>query len=244
MKAAFSERDVFSAYLRLCPDVPPGEITYTERPDVLVRQDRRTLGYEITQLYHRDSSGRPASVQHGQGDAIVDKAERICTERGHEPLIVDVAFAIGRDLSKQRWPELAAILADIVSSHLPPVGGHWEWENDYWGGVPDDIQSILVINAGPDGPSHWSHGGVGWAQTEIAHELQAAIDTKAALLPAYLQQCDECSLIVAVGGLPGVSAIMPSAEHLSRTFDSPFKETFFIRILDERCVRLTTRPPR
>jgi hypothetical protein len=70
--------------------------------------------------------------------------------------------------------------------------------------------------------------------------LQAAIDTKAVKLATYLENCDECSLIVAAGGLPGVSAMMPSQEHLSRTFASPFAETFFLRVLDGLCTRLTT----
>ena len=51
MQAELSNEDVFRAFKKCCPDVPTGEIVYSDKPDVLIRGKDITYGFEITQIY-------------------------------------------------------------------------------------------------------------------------------------------------------------------------------------------------
>lgn len=237
-----SERDIFEVFLRLCPGAPLGIVEYGDKPDVLVRTADGGYGFEITQIFHSDLRGRSAMVCHSQCDAIVALAKRACSEERLRHLFVSVSFAFNRHIPKSTWDLVAGQLANIVASHAPAPGARAQWLNDYSGQWSEAMESVEIANFPALYESMWTHEGAGWAHTDIACELQAAIDAKARLLPTYLQRCDRCALIVAAGGIPGVSAMMPDLECLSRIYTSPFDATYFVGVRDARCARLETSP--
>ena len=240
MKAKFSEADIWGVFADRCEHVPPGSVDFVDKPDVVVTHDGHRHGFEITEIFHTDFKGRPAVVQHAQADEIVALARRQCTDEHLSHLYVSIAFAFNMHMPKSEWGAIAQQLAEIVQSHAPAPISRARWTNDYSGRWSFALEHVEIANFPELHQSMWRHEGAGVAQTDLARELQAKIDAKAKLLPTYLERCDECSLIVAAGGVPGVSGMFPSDECLNRIYLSPFSGTYFVRVREPICVRLST----
>jgi hypothetical protein len=181
-------------------------------------------------------------VYHSQCDAIVALAKRACPEERLQHLFVSVSFAFNRHIPKSTWDLVAGQLAKIVASHAPLPNARAHWTNDYRGRWSEALESVEIASFPALKESIWTHEGAGFAHTDIARELQAAIDAKARLLPTYLQRCDRCALIVAAGGIPGVSAMVPDLECLGRVYSSPFASTYFVCVREALCTRLKSSP--
>lgn len=240
MKGKYSEADIWGVFADRCGDVPPGSVEFGDKPDVLVHLGGYRHGFEITEIFHTDFKGRPAIVQHAQADEIVALARGHCSADRLSHLYVSIAFAFNTHMPKSEWGTVAQQLAEIVQFNAPAPGPSARWTNDYSGRWSFALEHVEIANFPELHQSMWRHEGAGWAQTDVSRELQVSIDAKAKLLPTYLERCDECSLIVAAGGVPGVSGMFPSDESLNRIYLSPFSGTYFVRFRDPICVRLGT----
>lgn len=234
---------MFDMFIEHCQEVPEGTAVLGDKPDVTIQGNGRTFGYEITEIFQLDHRGQPGVVQHKQHDAIMNIARRTCAARGVGPLYVSVSFAFNCHLPKSTWPLIGNQLADIVIARTPSIKSRSSWINDYSGQWHNALERVEIGRFLHLNHDCWIHEGAGFAQRDAAREIQDAIDSKVPLLSTYLQRCDVCSLVIAAGGIPGVSAIIPDQICIDRVYLSPFASTYFVRIRDPLCVRLNTKPP-
>jgi hypothetical protein len=190
------ERHYFEQFRGAYP-LPPGEISYSDRPDVLIRGDR-TVGIEITNFYLRDGSD-PKSEQQ-QRDLrrrSLEKAHQLYRAESSRGLELIVTFNPEVPLtptSRKMLPvQLAAFAAQ--NEHLP--------SGPYYGnGLPPEILCVWLSNKDWPNPTWTRRCQVYTVEDMAVPRLQEIVAAKEAKAKKY-EKCDAYWLLVVVDWIDG-----------------------------------------
>ncbi|MBB4196296.1 hypothetical protein CCR94_05580 [Rhodoblastus sphagnicola] len=95
--------------------LPPGEIKYSDKPDVFLKGDR-TIGIEITNFYVRPNEAEGSEqTQRPLRDAIISKAHKLYRKAGGKEIILSIAFDPEIRITKDRCKVLPQILANFAT---------------------------------------------------------------------------------------------------------------------------------
>ena len=194
MKASRTNREIERHYFEQFRGVyplPTGEVSYFDRPDVLIRGDRK-VGIEVTNFYLRDGSD-PTSEQR-QRDlrrCLLEKAHQLYRAESSRGIELTVTFNPGVPLTrascKMLSPQLAAFAAQ--NEHRP--------SGPYRDGLPPEISCVWLSNKDWPNPT-WERRGQVYTVEEMAVprllDIVAAKEAKA----AEYEPCDAYWLLVVV----------------------------------------------
>ena len=223
------ERFVLEQFLRAA-DLQ-GEIVddRSEAPDFIVKFGHELVGIEMTELFVRGGSdARNLQAQESLAHRIVSNAKRLYESSGAQHAHVSVHFAPRADLRSLNRDETAAALSAFVKARALVVGQLVQWQPDDVGNVlPEVITYVQMLGVPERRMAHWTVPNAGWVVPLTATVLQASIDEKAALLPAYARRVPtNWLLLVADGGKPSQLFDGPSAA-VASAISSPFARTFY-----------------
>ncbi len=108
-KQQMIERNAFEKFRRAYP-LPPGVITYGDKPDVILNGVRK-IGIEITNFYVEGSSSASEQVQRKRRIAAVSKAQRLYEEATGYTL--QLTFSFDKDHPIQDSTKLVAKLVEL-----------------------------------------------------------------------------------------------------------------------------------
>lgn len=218
---------------------PFPEPEQTEIPDFLIRFQDHILGIECIEIYSNETiNGIPIKQQEERKEKIIEKAKRFIVENNLPPIHVIVMFS--GSIEKCREEILSLELIKTVVNNYPVAGEikHIEgWEDD--GQVlSSEIKRVSLANI-PGQKTHiWHFMEVWCAETDFSEYLQAWIDRKSKKYTKYLENCDECWLVVSALGFSRSTAFWPSREMIEHIYNSPFKRLFFMEAASRYMVEL------
>jgi hypothetical protein len=224
------ERWHLSRFEESYPDFPSGEVHPGERPDFRIVSGERTIGVELTQVFHANEEGkRPLQEIERLRAAVTERAEALFAEAGGPPLDVLVFFSPHAKLGKPNQSQIAERLAALVSRNIPPPGTSYEeefdWVNRDW--FPEELSYVRVARFDHRDWSLWQPASAGYVPDVTPELIQAAIERKAPDVEAHRASCDEAWLLIIADGF-GISSTMTVTEACARhRYRSPFDKTFY-----------------
>lgn len=219
-----------------------------QKPDFLFVYQDKILGIEHTELFIPRGRGQTVSPQQREGSLlwIVNDARIICEKRGISPLEVKVWFTTtfeDAQVTRNKAEQLSKKLSEFVEKEFhKDITSRKEFDEPFpW------ISQISIEPGILDGDTwlschKWIKCCAGERQTEFITELQTCIDEKNEKYKEYIDNCDECwLLIVADRRNPAQNFdINFSYETADHTYQSKFAKTFYLELTHKRLVELRT----
>jgi hypothetical protein len=147
------ERYYFEKF-RLQASLPHGEISYGDRPDVIIKGDR-TIGIELTHFY-LEAGQNPASeqVQRDLRSDVLSMAERIYKAEYGGTAGVTLGFntAVPIETSRKERAALARRIAEVVSTLSQAEIGE-VYRHKYQNDAPE--LAFLYLHSGPYDDGKW-----------------------------------------------------------------------------------------
>jgi len=212
------------------PDFPSGEVHPGETPDFRVVTQGRTVGIELTQVFHPYEDGqRPLQEIERLRELVTEKAEKLFAASGGPPLDVLVHFSPHAVLGKASLDPLAERLANLISRNLPQAGEwyseEYDWINREW--FPEEVSHVRVARFGHRSWSLWRPSGVGFVPDVTPELVQAAIDRKATDIDNHRASCDEVWLLVIADGFSISTTMSVTQAAREHRYLSPFDKTIY-----------------
>ncbi len=225
------EKRHFEYFRESCKELPAGIVDDDrENPDFLIKHGEGVLGIEHTQLFkitrHPNTPQALESFRH----EIVESAQKLCGQ-DIPPLWVKVWFDFNQAVPKNRKPEIVRIsraLAEFVKK--------WHEENPLRFResfkLPSNVPTVFQMsitnpqNAKTGSFYHrWTVEGPALVQNLTAEKVQSCINEKNRRYEEYIEQCDECWLLIAVDTFKDSQSFdLPSP--LDHRFESKFERVF------------------
>lgn len=226
---------------QLLGGAPAGHVEPGDEPDVFVVLGQHRTGIEVTELHQHSRPGEgPRRRQESERWGIVRRAQELAAASGMPIVDVAVHFNDSKPIAKGDREALVKGLLDVVSDHMPDIGGSVVQELWRLGNPLPPVRTIRIYRAEVLTRHHWAVPDSGWVQMDFIPELQSAIDGKNVRHPRYQRHCDECwLLIVASGGRP--SGLFEASEATrSHVYRSSFSKTLFMEAFGGVLVELHT----
>lgn len=151
-------------------------------PDFAVSLAKRTIGLEVTRLFHHDEA---QSVEiEGRRSRVALGAFRAWSERVSIPVIVHLHFAPRAAPTKSRVPRLVSELVELVERNVPMPGSVFTWTRD-WHAPHDYLEGLVGVSIRQsvrERESHWFVPSSGMVPDLSSSLLQARIAAKNAKL--------------------------------------------------------------
>lgn len=241
------ERRLLERFKAITPLFPKGEIVDgkddgTEADFIVVTNDGKRIGVELTELYRpSEPNKQPLQADESIRKQIIERACLIHKNWDGPPLDVCVFFSMNQEWRKQRVPEIAAKLAQIVFNNLPPEGESTWLENPWVNKTyfPFEIDLIDVRRHTWITEPHW-HCPEASAIPELSSDrLQGVIDGKNDRITSYRQTTTEVWLVI-VYDLGMSSWFDQIPETLKHSYVSWFNQTFLFNWFSQAVVKLST----
>ena len=233
------ERYYFEKF-RLQASVPRGQITYGDKPDVIIVADR-TVGIEITNFYLEDGKN-PASeqVQGRVRPDVLAAAERIYKAEYGGAAGVTLEFNISAPIktSKKEKAALARRMADVISTLAKTESGQiyrYKYQN-----VVPEIE-FLHIHSGPYDDGKWrlqQYCDVGLMST---HHLAEIIKEKTEKAKDY-KPCDAYWLLVVVEFIDRAQDQEIRLDNLGSIGRGVFEKVLIYKTAFEHVIELSGQP--
>ena len=203
-------------------------------PDLLFRDNARTIGVEHTRLFAEPGAGKKTLQAHENLIDAIAEAVRLEYERRRSPP-VEVKLHINRGrIGKTRIKPLAGEIVDAIERYLPPNPGQCAIDNTGEEGLPAEVDSIRMIRFRNQVAASFFAARSAWILSIDAAHLQRIVDEKAKRLPGYLTRCDEVWLLMAAEGDKLSTTVEMPEELWSCAFDPRgFSKLFVLRGQDE-----------
>ncbi|QVW21411.1 hypothetical protein KJF94_15970 [Pseudomonas hormoni] len=111
-----TEKEYFDLFRQHC-ELPCGTIEFSDKPDVVIRDEdnRRILGIEIANLYNSDGDGQDSEQkQRVNRLKVIASAEKIYQERGGRSIQLFIGFCQKNPIKPKRIERIAEDLASHV----------------------------------------------------------------------------------------------------------------------------------
>lgn len=226
------EEEFFHSFCYFVRDVQCGNAVKSESPDFLIKETDRMIGVEVTSLRTPDGESAVESTK----DAIVTASQMAATRLNVPAVDVTLFFSITGPLKKSEKKRVSESVAQVVLENLPDLDGQATLE--MVPGQPSEVDLILVSRRSAKNRWHWTEAG---DKLECADFLiQSAIDKKSEKISNYLQNCDECWLLVGVNSFRPSGKLRPGDQVRNHVFRSPFDRTYFLDYGHGELIKLPT----
>ena len=210
---------------------PPG-------PDYLFSVSQKQIGLEITSLV--EESLAPISTAQNK---CLRKAKALLEEKGMEPVNVKVQFRSDEDLIDvdEATDEATKELVDFVKEKIPEIDDTKSWHY-YESGLK--YSKWISIRLGTYSGHKWLEQHrveripINWLRTNLTSEIQCRIDEKQGKYSKYIQNCDECWLLIGVNEWTPPEAVEITEETKSHVFSGDFQRLFFLKNIEGRLEEL------
>lgn len=224
------ERQYMHSFRFLCNDLPSGDLREHEEPDFLIVMDnRRKLGIEVTQVFKTDGKRSPQTIETTK-EAITVFSQNYAESMNLPPADVSLFFSLQKPLRKNAQMAIAHRVAKVVRDNMPLPGSSVFLEYAKRGSRDQPIEVDLIgINRVHCVDRHrWNWPEAGSVLTDAASQLENKIRDKSKKLDAYLRCCDECWLLIVAPSFKPAGMIHPDTHTLSRIYASCFGRTYFL----------------
>ncbi len=195
MTANRTNRDIERYYFeqfRGAYSLPAGEVSYSDKPDILIRGDRK-VGIEVTNFYLRDGSD-PTSEQRQRvwRRSVLERGHQLYRAQSSRGIELTVTFNPHVPLRPASCKMLPRQLAAFAERHEHGPSGRY-----YGDGLPPEILHVWLSNRDWPNPT-WARGGQVYTVEEMAMpRLQEIVAAKEAKAKKY-EHCDAYWLLVVV----------------------------------------------
>lgn len=226
------ERWQFDRFIDLCCFEPPEEIKETEEPDFIIRQDGRSVGVELTDLYWEPA---PGSVPHQAIESLraraVDKACSLYSAKGLPALHVSVHFNPSYVPHKKDVSRLAHSVATLIANNVPEEGERFEedynWVNRNY--FPEEICHVGAWRLPGEDRSLFTSPGAAYVPKLTKNDIERTLVQKEPKISNYRKKCDEIWLVINCDGGQLSTVFEHDDSVLLEEFYSDFDRAFLLR---------------
>lgn len=214
-------------------------------PDLILHSANKKIGIEVTEMWQEWSKGVDPTEQEGFRSYIVRKAQKFYKKTGNPNVSVSVFFSHSHPLKKDDVRSIIEKLVEIVCRNIPDKDlGKWEIQN-YGNSLPDQVSSLRVVRRDAS-RLHWKKIWSTYVPDLPARQVAQRLERKEPNLPGYLKFCDECWLVMVVGGFSASSTLAATFDVTddvtARTYNSNFGRVICFDRAMRKGHRLTVKP--
>lgn len=230
------ERFLLEAFLRSV-GIQATSVRDHERPDFIVRLLGKDIGIELTNFFANYDQRETTRQIESLEDRVVAKAQWLHQASSASPTSLRVLFQSSANLSARPRDEISCQLAALAADlRLSPFESQRVGQPDPR--LPADVLSVYATGVPEHSFAHWHPARSGWVSPLTPGPLQACINEKASLLPAYRQEAEEIWLVIVADSMRPSGFIEARPDFDAASVESPFDATYFYRHPDPRAVRL------
>jgi hypothetical protein len=231
----------FKAFRSLVTDFPDGEVWHEDAPDFWVHTTTHVLGIEHCQVLISDNDKPPPQAIESQTDDIISIAQEHAELRGMPAVQVNFLFGHYSPLRKRQRIDLARAIARSVHDAVTQMDVQpFNSKVIYRPNVPDQLTNARIVILKQGARHFWRCNRSGWAVEDCRELFQKSIDEKSKRFAAYMDNCQECWLLM-VADIKPSSFIHPNPETIGHVFVSPFSRTCFMDLGEGHLHQLKTR---
>lgn len=225
------------------PDFPEGNVTDSECPDFLIRQEYKTIGIEVTDFIRgQGAGGSPQREDEKLWDMVASKARAEYEQTSDVPVDIRFLGGLRRTLTFPIVQKLASETAQLVLQHIPRgLFESIELTNEEMEGtaLSEFISRVRILRVRNKGQALWASIRAGWTGA-IPNEIQSLVSMKDVKVQDYLKNCDEVWLvIVAEADALYISSHITSHENLARhTFTCQFNRALLYDRIERKVIPL------
>lgn len=139
------ERWQLDRFVAVMPDIQRYDVKQSEEPDFLLGLPTKTLGIELTELYHTPpAEGVPIQAQEALRFRIAKTAQRLYAAKGLPSLHVSIHFNPQYVPNKRDVGRLSTAISDLVGNNVPDPGKlfseKYDWRTRHY--FPEEIIHI------------------------------------------------------------------------------------------------------
>lgn len=231
------ERVYLDRFIEATGELRGANIIESESPDFLCTVAGRTIGLEVTRLFHDQRFGKHAPrAVHTFREQIVERARQLYMGTGRGGVHVGVPF----EDCEIKDPEAAARkLAEFIAASVV------DRADDFLASADEDsrlLPEFLQIRV--------NQGQGLWAVTEAQRAphltreiLQSAVDSKAPCVEEYRRKADECWLVLVLDRYPLAGSFSVQENALTANFHTGFDRVDLLLSMERLSHRLKVSPP-
>lgn len=222
------EKYCVDVFKRVYKHFPEGEMISDEgqeRPDIVVKGTRGSIGIEVTRIVESHLKKEEAEFE-----AMVNEARLIYETKGLPCLWVTISSHTKAAFNKLNRKAFADKIANLVALNIPCINGWKELENDWHNPdvFPFEIDSFSINQNSKLSRNHWIVNSWGWIQENFGAKLQEILSQKEQSIGNYDKRCKEHWLLI-VADHRGASSFYDGSEStLSHQYSSSFDKAFFL----------------
>jgi hypothetical protein len=226
------ERWQLDRFVAVMPDIQGHEVKESEEPDFLLGLPSKTLGVELTELYHEPpAEGVPMQAQEALRFRIAKAAQRLYAAKGLPSLHVSIHFNPQYVPNKRDVERLSIAISDLVGKNVPDPGQsfseEYDWENrDYF---PEEVIHISAWNVRGMAEPFFSSPSASFVPTLEERDIERVLLSKESKVQRYRENCDEVWLLVSFDQGQLSTFFEHDEEVLQRTYASSFDRVFLLR---------------
>lgn len=222
----------FERFVVVMPALQGLEVIESEEPDFLIKLSGKTLGIELTELYHEPpEDGVPLQAQEVLRLRTAKAAQRLYAAKGLPSLHVSVYFNPSYVLSKRDVLRLSTSISDLVARNAPHPGQlfteEYGWVNrDYF---PEEINSISAWHVPSLTEPFFSSPSASFIPTLEESDIERVLRSKEPKVQRYRERCHEIWLLVSFDQGRLSTCFEHDEEVLRRRYASSFDRVFLLR---------------
>jgi hypothetical protein len=219
----------FKTFRSFVNDFPNGEVWHEDAPDFWVHTPTYVLGIEHCQVLISDAGKSPLRAIESQTDEIISIAQEYAELRGMPAVQVTFLFGHYSPLKKKQRLDLARAIARSIHDAVVQMGHVQPFTHRVINrpAIPDPLISARILILKEGSRHFWRCNRSGWAVEDCRELFQKSIDEKSKRFAAYMDNCQECWLLM-VADIKPSSFIHPNPETIGHVFISPFSRTYFM----------------
>lgn len=222
----------FERFVAVMPDIQGLEIKESEEPDFLLTLSGKTLGVELTELYHEPpEDGVPLQAQEALRFRIAKAAQQLYIAKELPSLHVSIHFNPNYVLSKRDVRRLATSISNLIAKNVPEPGQsfreEYDWENrDYF---PEEVNTISAWHVPSMTEPFFSSPSASFIPTLEESDIERVLRSKEPKVQRYRERCDEIWLLVSFDQGQLSTFFEHDEEVLQRSYASSFDRVFLLR---------------
>lgn len=222
------EQTYLTRFMESCRELDGATTAASESPDFISTVGKRSIGIEVTRLFHDDRFGKhePRAV-YSFREKIVERAKQLHASIRADEVHVGVLF---EDYEIQDREVAALKLAKLIGAAAASRRGDFILVSD---DLPELLPEFQIIRI--------CRGAGSWMVTEsqrapqlTARDIQAALDEKSLLVPEYRTKAVECWLLLVLDRYPLAGSFSVPESTLSATYRTKFDRAYLL--LSMECV--------
>jgi hypothetical protein len=224
---------------------------HLERPDIIAKTDKETVGIEIRRLYNdeQEGSGSVDRKRHGIYQSVVAACSELHSRRSDKWIVVRLSFSKHADIdqiAKRRSgikQEIAEKLVSLIEDLPLSIGDSFDLRSeDLWGSHwPEGIDSVHGVLLEGNGPPEWDFSDSFWVAETTDEIIQTALDEKEQKVDSWRDSYDSAWVILVLDGSVGASMLRLHRQLIDSEYLSSFDRAFIMEFTGTRYKELRLR---